>query len=264
MRRDKPHQLLPLVVGAVASMVLAVIPVTASAGPSAVSPLTGKVWVLTSLAGKAPLAGTELLAEFTPTRRVSGSAGCNRFAGTYRVSGSTIRISPSATTMMACAGPIQRQETAFLNALSSARSFAVRRGALILRSSGGRVLARFRAQSQALAGTAWDVLAYNNGKQAVVSVLTGTKLTAVFGRDGRLTGHGGCNNYNASFEAVPPKLSIGPVASTRMLCDQPAGVMDQEAGYLAALETAATYRVEGSHLELRTAGGALAAQLQRR
>jgi len=237
---------------------------TASAGPSAAGPLTGKTWVLTSLAGKAPLAGTELFAEFTSARRVSGSAGCNRFAGTYRVSGSTIRISPSATTMMACARPIQRQETAFLNALSSARSFAVTRGALILRAPGGRVLARFRAQSQALAGTAWDVLAYNNGKHAVVSVLTGTKLTAVFGRDGRLTGHGGCNDYNASFEAVPPKLSIGPVAATRMLCDQPAGVMDQEAGYLAALETAATYRVQGSHLELRTAEGALAAQFQRR
>ncbi|MCZ7589672.1 MAG: META domain-containing protein [Gaiella sp.] len=49
-----------------------------------------------------------------------------------------------------------------------------------------------------------------------------------------------------------------------MLCDQPAGVMDQEAGYLAALETAATYRVEGSKLELRTADGAIAAQFQRR
>ena len=39
---------------------------------------------------------------------------------------------------------------------------------------------------------------------------------------------------------------------------------EQETAYLAALETAATYRVEGSQLELRTAGGALAVELHRR
>jgi heat shock protein HslJ len=35
--------------------------------------------------------------------------------------------------------------------------------------------------------------------------------------------------------------------------------MDQEQQYLAALSTAATYRIDGSKLELRTADGALAA-----
>ncbi len=35
--------------------------------------------------------------------------------------------------------------------------------------------------------------------------------------------------------------------------------MDQEAQYLAALETAATYQIEGGVLELRTSDGALAA-----
>jgi heat shock protein HslJ len=34
--------------------------------------------------------------------------------------------------------------------------------------------------------------------------------------------------------------------------------MEQEAQYLSALETAATYKIEGKVLELRTADGALA------
>ena len=34
-------------------------------------------------------------------------------------------------------------------------------------------------------------------------------------------------------------------------------------GYLAALTTAATYRIQGSTLELRTAGGAIAADFTR-
>jgi hypothetical protein len=39
--------------------------------------------------------------------------------------------------------------------------------------------------------------------------------------------------------------------------------MDQESRYLAALSTAATYRIEGRGLELRTIG-ALATEFQRR
>ena len=43
-----------------------------------------------------------------------------------------------------------------------------------------------------------------------------------------------------------------------MFCAEPEGVMDQEAQYLAALETAATYTISADRLELRTADGALA------
>ncbi len=262
-----PKSLPVLVVGSVSVAVLAVSAATAVATSSqttAGSSLPGKIWVLASLAGKAPLKGTELTSEFTAKRRVSGSAGCNRYTGSYKVSGSTIRILPLATTQMACAPPIQRQETAFLRTLSGARRFVVSGGTLTLKSAGGQGLATFKAQTQALAGTSWDVLAYNNGKQAVVSVLADTKVTAVFGKSGSLTGFAGCNDYNASYKASAPKISIGPVASTRKHCEEPAGVSEQETRYLAALETAATYRVEGSRLELRTTDGALAVELHRK
>ena len=262
-----PRSLPILVVGSVSVAVLAVFAATAAATSSqstVVSSLPGKIWVLASLAGKTPVKGTELTSEFTAKRRVSGSAGCNRYTGTYKVSGSTIRIVPLATTRKACAEPIERQETAFLTALSRARSFVVSGATLTLKSAGGQGLATFKAQTQALAGTSWDVLAYNNGKQAVVSVLAETKLTAAFGKSGGLTGFAGCNDYNASYKANAPKISIGPVASTKKYCEQPAGVSEQETSYLAALETAATYRVEGSRLELRTTDGALAVELHRK
>jgi heat shock protein HslJ len=266
-RRVLPKSLPVLVVGSVSAAVLAVSAATAVATISratTASPLPDKIWVLASLVGKPPLVGTELTSEFTAKRRVSGSAGCNRYTGTYKVSGSMIRILPLATTRKACAEPIERQETAFLNALSRARSFVVSGGTLTLKSAGGQALATFKAQTQALAGTSWDVLAYNNGKQAVVSALTETKLTAVFGKSGSLTGFAGCNDYNAGYKASAPMISIGPVASTRKHCEEPAGVSEQETSYLAALATAATYRVEGSQLELRTTDGALAVQLHRK
>jgi heat shock protein HslJ len=40
-----------------------------------------------------------------------------------------------------------------------------------------------------------------------------------------------------------------------MACPEPEGVMDQEAAYLAALPTAATFRVNGGLLELLSAEG---------
>jgi hypothetical protein len=42
------------------------------------------------------------------------------------------------------------------------------------------------------------VTGYNNGKQAVVSVVIGSELTADFKADGNLGGSAGCNSYFAS------------------------------------------------------------------
>lgn len=245
-------------------IVLAVTVAIGAGGASAQSSaLTGKIWVLTTLLGKAPLPGTELTSEFTPSGSVSGSAGCNRYGGKFTGSGSTIRISSIASTQMACAPKLMAQEGAFLKALASARSYRVNGGKLTLKTAGGKAVLTYKAQSQRLAGTSWNVLAYNNGKQAVVSVSAATKLTAAFGNDGNLSGFGGCNSYSATYRATSPKLSIGTVISTRKACLEPAGVMEQESRYLAALHTAATYRIEGARLELRTASGALAAEFQR-
>jgi heat shock protein HslJ len=54
------------------------------------------------------------------------------------------------------------------------------------------------------------------------------------------------------------------IASTRKSCSTPAGVMTQEAAYLAALQSAATYTTDGSRLELHTKSGATAVDLERR
>ena len=185
-------------------------------------------------------------------------------APSSRQSGSAIQISSIASTQMACAPRIMAQESVFLKALASARSYSVSGGKLTLKAPGGRALVTFRAQSQQLAGTSWNVLAYNNGKQGVESVIAATKLTAAFAKDGNLSGFAGCNNYAATYTGAPPKISIAKVSSTRKECATPNGVMDQERQYLAALSTAATYRIEGSRLELRTASGATAAEFQRK
>ena len=227
--------------------------------------LTGKVWALTQLAGKPPVAGTGISAQFGADGKVSGSAGCNRYTGTYTTSGNSITFSsPMATTMMMCDAPVMEQESAYLKALGEAKTYAVKDDQLTLAGANNNSLAVYKAQTQDLAGTSWEAVNYNNGKQAVVGVITDTTLTADFGKDGTLSGKAGCNTYSGDYKTNGNQITIGPLASTMMACDQPAGVMDQETQYLAALQSAATYQIEGNVLELRTKDDALAAILQKK
>jgi len=227
--------------------------------------LTGKVWALTQLAGKPPVAGTGISAQFGADGKVSGSAGCNRYTGTYTTSGNSITFSsPMATTMMMCDAPVMEQESAYLKALGEAKTYAVKDDQLTLAGANNNSLAVYKAQTQDLAGTSWEAVNYNNGKQAVVGVITDTTLTADFGKDGTLSGKAGCNTYSGGYKTNGNQITIGPLASTMMACDQPAGVMDQETQYLAALQSAATYQIEGNVLELRTKDDALAAILQKK
>jgi heat shock protein HslJ len=223
--------------------------------------LTGQVWELSLLNDNALLPGTSISIQFTAGGKLAGSSGCNQYSGTYTASGNTLQIgSDLASTMKACAQEIMDQESAYLKALGEVKTYSVTGDQLTLFDTKDKSILVYNARSQDLSGTSWEVIAYNNGKQAVTSVLAGSSITAKFGGDGTLSGNGGCNNYNGTYTVTAKQIKIGPLASTRMFCADPEGVMDQEALYLAALQTADTYKVEGTKLELRTKDGALAVQ----
>ena len=148
------------------------------------------------------------------------------------------------------------QEAAYLAALQRTARFDVAPDALVLRDDTGGVLLRFAPQPQTpLEGTTWSAQAYNNGRGGVVSLIAGTEITARF-EAGRVGGSAGCNTYTASYTLNGSAIEIGPAISTRMACQSPPGRMEQEAAYLAALQTARVYRIEGSRLTLETADGA--------
>jgi heat shock protein HslJ len=227
--------------------------------------LSGKVWALTELMGKPPVSGTGISAEFSSDGKISGSAGCNRYSGTYNVSGNSITISSSmATTMMICDQPVMDQESAYLKALAEAKTFEVKGDTFTLTGADKTSLASYKAQSQDLSGTSWEPTGVNNGKQAVVSLLAGTTLTANFGKDGTLSGNAGCNTYSGGYKVTGDKITIGPLISSMKSCSDPAGVMEQETQYLAALQSATSYQIEGNVLQLRTKDDALAVIFNRK
>jgi heat shock protein HslJ len=195
---------------------------------------------------------------------VSGSDGCNRLQTVYTVDGASISISMKvAGTMMACPEQIEARARTYREALQRAARFTLSEDRLSLQDSTGRVLAAFVPSIKALAGTRWDVVAYNNGRGGVVSVLAGTRMSASFEKDGQVTGSAGCNRYFAGYQQQAERLTIGLAATTRKFCAEPVGVMQQEALFLEVLRTSATLVLEGNRLELRKSDGALAVVLDR-
>lgn len=225
--------------------------------------LEGTTWILRTLAGAPALPETVMTLSFEGGVAF-GTDGCNRFRASYDVGdGGRFSVSPGiASTLMACPEGVMAQAAAFSAALSDSATVRLDAAGLALLDGSGTVRATFLAQSRDLVGTDWVVTGYNNGREAVVSVLAGTELTASFAT-GTVSGSAGCNRYRATFEVDGDRIGIGPAAATRRLCAEPNGVMEQESHFLAALETAAKYRLEGNRLELRTDDGALAVGLVR-
>jgi heat shock protein HslJ len=115
-----------------------------------------------------------------------------------------------------------------------------------------------------LSGTSWEATGFDDGSQTITNVLAGTTLTANFGEDGNLTGNSGCNEYNGPYKITANQIGIGPLSSTRKACSNPAGVMEQEAQYQAALENAQVFVVDGNTLELRLVDGTVAVKFAKK
>ncbi len=120
----------------------------------------------------------------------------------------------------------------------------------------GALLLRLKSSVDvALIGTEWKLVGYNNGHQAVVSVMRGTSISVTFDA-GSVSGSAGCNQFQAACAVSAEAIEIGMPVATRKFCGDPEGVMDQAAAFLAALPTAALFRIEGDQLALRTSDGA--------
>jgi heat shock protein HslJ len=88
--------------------------------------------------------------------------------------------------------------------------------------------------------------------------IPGSEITALFA-NGQVSGSAGCNTYQGTYRSTRAAgkntIEFGPLATTRMMCDEP--LMDQEGLYLAALEAATEYTLEGFALSIEFPGGTL-------
>jgi heat shock protein HslJ len=191
---------------------------------------------------------------FQPDGRLIIRADCNTVLGNYMVSGTELSIQLGPSTLVGC--PPDSQADQFIADLARVSGYAVAGDNLQLNlGSGGDQMLMSPLPIPSLVGTNWQASSYNNGRGGVQSLLSGTEITAVFTDDGQISGSAGCNRYFGPYQSGGESLKIGPLASSRILCEPPA-VMDQEHAFLAALEAATQYQFENGRLVLRDASDA--------
>jgi heat shock protein HslJ len=236
------------------------------AGAQSLATLEGVQWSLVSYADKTGnqaevLPETRITAQFKDGR-ISGTGGCNAYSAPYEAKDGKISVGSGISTMMMCSPQaVMDQESAYLKALRAAAGYKIVGDRLTISDAKGATLLIFKAEeSGTMTGGTWTMTMYNNGKGGFQSGLPNVQVTAVFDEQGKLSGFGGCNNYFAQYSVDGNKIEIGPVGSTRKACPRP--VLDQETAYFKALESAATFKIDGNSLMLRTAEDASAVEFR--
>jgi polar amino acid transport system substrate-binding protein len=105
---------------------------------------------------------------------------------------------------------------------------------------------------QSTLGGGWRLVNLNGA-----AIIPGTEITAVFGDGGRLSGSSGCGAYSAAYQLNGSSLAVGSLTGSGQVCDQPAGIMQQEALYQTVLAAASGYTLAGNQLTIRSARGQL-------
>jgi heat shock protein HslJ len=242
-----------------------------SGGAQGGGDLTGVTWVLDqasmmTLVDDVPK--DALISISFDGSQASGLAACNQYGGGYEADAGTgtLTFSLMASTQMACVRDLMALESAYLAALGDVTGFHVVGDRTGLQLSGGTAVLTFEPQPPAetlpLEGTAWTLTTIAMpDTQAVSSTIAGTKVTARF-EAGEVSGSGGCNTYQGSYETSGASLRLGPVSSAKGSCAS--DVEDQELAYFSALDTTASYAIDGDQLTLSDGRGQMLLQFSGR
>jgi heat shock protein HslJ/membrane-bound inhibitor of C-type lysozyme len=103
--------------------------------------LRGPEWTVEDIDGGGIVDRSRVTIEFGDDDRVSGAASCNRYMGSYSLTGEGLTLGQMASTMMACPEAIMDQEQRFLAILAEVQRFEMGQdGALVLHTNDGRTI----------------------------------------------------------------------------------------------------------------------------
>ncbi|MBE0506805.1 MAG: META domain-containing protein [Marinospirillum sp.] len=98
-------------------------------------------WIIEDINGKGIIDSSRISLHMDAEGRFSGLASCNRYAGSYQLSGEGIHFGQTLATKMACAPALMQQEQRFFSILNNISRFdRDATGALILSSHDGKTL----------------------------------------------------------------------------------------------------------------------------
>lgn len=230
----------------------------ACARPATIPSLAETEWVLTSLQGRAPLAGTRITLQFTD-EHASGYAGCNHYGGEYMLPRQgKIEFGMMEQTVMLCGAPevVMDQESAYMDALRRATAYRIGDDTLELQDGSGETLLTYvrrvaeAMDPAALVGTRWQITPTDD-----FAPVEGYPITLEFPVAGRISGLAGYRGYRGTYEAEGDAIRFPMLEMTGTLLIVPEAVLSKDGEYTTQLELTRHYRLTEDRLELFTVQG---------
>lgn len=194
---------------------------------------------------------------FVEADEVSGSAGCNQYGGSARVSGSGFKVTGGlAMTEIGCRPPVHEVESAYVEALNAAERMRLADEELVLYGRGTEL--RFEwvkpPQTADLTGTRWklEALTTGDGPDGVASSAEPAWL--LLDEGGELKGSTGCRRFDGSWSERGAQVQV---TSLSLEGECPKKLRDQDSHVIAAIGDGFTFEVEGRELRVRAPRGSL-------
>ncbi|MFD4868803.1 META domain-containing protein [Streptomyces sp. NPDC058412] len=186
-----------------------------------------------------------------------GSYGCNGFQAEVVLDGTTaMTVTPGMSTAMAC--PEMEFETAFAKLFSGRLTIDRGPDRLTLKAADGSTIAMTsqpRDPDAPLIVTDWTVDSLISGETvSSVPAEAAGKARFSLAADGTASGILGCNRFSAKATVDGSTVTFGPLTTTRMACEGPAGEVERTLTALFA-SGPLTSKIDGRTLTLTATDG---------
>lgn len=211
--------------------------------------LTGRAFLAQSATGITLAPDATLRIEFLDGQ-VSFSGGCNGHSGQATFAGDQLTVGPMMSTMMACDQPLMDQDAAVAAFLNAGATVLLDGDNLALTGADGsriELLDRVVADpDRPLEGTTWVVDGVISNE--AISSGWGEAEASITIVDGQAQVNAGCNRGMATVTIGEGTINFGPLALTKMMCDDAA--MQLETAVTTVLQGEVTFGIEAANLTL--------------
>ena len=225
--------------------------------PATVDPaLVDTEWVLTLLHNESPLPRWRITLN-VDQEGLGGFAGCNQYGGEVEAAdGGVLKSGMIWRTAAGCeTAALQEQEEAYMAALGEAASYRMLDERLEIGNDRGETILEFARKMEMdldpadLVGTVWRLVKMGGQEWS-----GGDAATLAFPSQHLAGGHGGCEEYVATYEASGDDLRFLYLGMLGSSCED-ALQMAQQGDYTTLLGGTTDYRVGPDRLELETMRG---------
>ena len=189
--------------------------------------------------------------------KVSGSAGCNVYSATYNETGDKLTISAPISTLMYCDPGVMESEAQYLKNLEKVTHYKIIGNHLFLFDVGNHpVISLTKPKEEIIIPFPYDtpyILMKIQKDNRYTYAFLAIKTIIEFHPDGSITGNGGCNELNGTYNLTESEITFGPITKTKKACNK--SRINQEQMVMDVLKGTVLYEIIGDTLFFKDAAG---------